>query len=235
MLLAINTATPALSMALVEDGRLLAETIQDVGAAHSEAIFVQLEALLAWTERPRSAIAAVGVAVGPGGFTGLRTGITLAKTIAQVRSLPIYGIGTLEALAHQFPGPHLVSAMLDARRGKVFAGLYRSNGQHLEVVRPGALYDLADWMDELAAHAGVVVLVGEGAMRHRETLEANPSWWVPADALMATRAVTVGLLAEARLTAGAPSEAATLAPVYLREPQAVVEWEAAQAAKEAGR
>lgn len=230
MLLAINTATPHLAMALVEDGVLLAEASQDVGAEHSEAIFVLLEDLFRWTRRPRSDLKAIGVAVGPGGFTGLRTGLSVAKSMAQVLGLPAYGVGTLEALAFQFPGPALVSAMLDARRGLVFAGLYRIEGDRLVTVKEGALHPLTTWLEYLETQAGPITLVGEGAMRHRAVLEAHGGeWHVPADALMATRAVTVGLLAEQKRRAGLPSETEAIAPLYLREPQAVVNWEAAQA------
>lgn len=233
MLLAIDTATPHLAMALVEDGALLAETVQDVANTHSEAIFVQLETLLAWTGRTRAELKGLGVAVGPGGFTGLRTGITLAKTLAQALEKPAYGIDTLEALAFQFPGPGLISAMLDARRGLVFAGLYRVGGDGVETVRAGALHPLADWLAILDQATGPIGCVGEGAMRHREAIATHDArFWIPPDALMAARAVTVGLLAEARLKRQCPDEAATLAPVYLREPQAVVNWEAAQQAKE---
>lgn len=235
MLLAINTATPHLSMALVEDGNLLAEAVLDVSNTHSEAIFVQLDTLMTWTQRARTDLSAVSVAVGPGGFTGLRTGITLAKTLAQALHKPAYGIDTLEALAFQFPGPGLISAMLDARRGLVFAGLYRVSGTGVETVKAGALYPLADWLAILEETPGPIGCVGEGAMRHREAIAAHDSrFWIPPDALMATRAVTLGLLAAQRLAAGAPDEIGTLAPVYLREPQAVVNWEAAQQAKQAG-
>lgn len=235
MLLAINTATPHLAMALVEDGALLAETVLDVSNTHSEAIFVQLEHLMAWTGRPRSDLSALAVTVGPGGFTGLRTGITMAKTLAQALDRPAFGIDTLEALAYQFVGPGLISAMLDARRGLVFAGLYRVHADGVETVRPGALYPIAEWLAVLDAAEGPIGCVGEGAMRHRETLVAHDArFWVPPDALMASRAVTIALLAEQRLKRGAPDEGPTLAPIYLREPQAVVNWEAAQQAKQAG-
>jgi tRNA threonylcarbamoyladenosine biosynthesis protein TsaB len=236
LLLGINTATPHMAMALVEDGILLGETIQEVSNAHSEAIFVHLETLMGWSGRTRADLKGLAVAVGPGGFTGLRTGLTLAKTLSQALRIPAYGIDTLEALATQFPGPGLVSAMLDARRELVFAGLYRVIGETTETVKAGALYPIAEWMAILNATEGTIACVGEGAMRHREALKAaDARFWVPPDALMATRAVTVGLLGEKRIKAGLPDECDTLQPIYLREPQAVVNWEAAQQAKQAGK
>lgn len=231
MLLGINTATPHLSLALVERSQAVVQIGQDVGAEHSEALFRQLEMLFALSGRTRTELTAIGVAMGPGGFTGVRTGLAAAKTIAQVLGLPVYGIGTLDALAVQFPGPHLVSAMLDARRELVFAGLYRVAGERLTVIRPAELMPFADWQTILADAGEPVLAVGEGASRHREALQTAGAL-VPADASMAATALPVALLAEQRLNAGEPSELATLAPLYLREPQAVVNWEAAQQARE---
>ncbi|MNS15631.1 tRNA threonylcarbamoyladenosine biosynthesis protein TsaB [compost metagenome] len=233
MLLAINTATSHLSVALLEDGLVLAEASQRVGAEHSEVIFRLLESLFAWVDRPRTDLQAVGVSTGPGGFTGLRTGIALAKTVAQALDIPVYGVDTLAALAYQVPGPHVVSAMLDGRLGKVFAALYRVEGNRLVELEPGRLAPLDDWLAVLEAHDGPMAMVGEGATTYRDRLD-NPAkgWWVPPDAHMAAGAMAVGLLAAQKLDAGTPSELATLAPVYHREPQAVVNWEAAQRAKQ---
>jgi tRNA threonylcarbamoyladenosine biosynthesis protein TsaB len=229
MILGINTATDALSLALVEDGRVLAEAIRDVGTEHSEAAFELLETVFAWARRPKSALLGVGVAVGPGGFTGVRTGLSMAKTVAQVLGLPVHGVDTLHALALQFAGPGIIAPMLDARRGMVFAGAYTRDGDMMRALRPGALYALADWQHELVDLDGPLVIVGEGAGRHREALsQAFPQAWMPQDAMMAARAAPVALHAERLIRRGEPSDGLALAPQYLREPQAVVNWEAAQ-------
>lgn len=235
MLLAINTATPFLSLALLEDGHVLAEAGADVGGAHSEAIFPLLESLFAWAARTPADLRAVGVAVGPGGFTGLRTGIALARAVAQARGLPAYGVDTLQALAAQLPGAGLVAPMLDARRGLVFAGLFRLGAGSPEPVAEGALRPIEAWLDRLRDEPGPIACVGEGALRHREALAAeSPRLWLPPESAMRAGAVAVGLLAGARFGAGLPTETADLAPRYLREPQAVVNWEAAQRALEGG-
>jgi tRNA threonylcarbamoyladenosine biosynthesis protein TsaB len=224
MLLGINTASDALAIALVEDGRVLAEAVRDVGTEHSEAAFELLQAVFAWSGRTREDLDGVGVAIGPGGFTGVRTGMSMAKTIAQVRGLPVYGVETLPALALQFHGHGLVAPMIDARRGLVYMGVYGD-----EVVVPGALRPLAEAIEILLGVEGPLTLVGEGVVRHRATLaEALPLAYLPPDELMTARAAPVALAAARRLAAGDPGDGATLAPLYLREPQAVVNWEAAQ-------
>lgn len=230
LVLGINTATPHLALALVEDGRLLAELGQDVGSDHSETVFVILETLFAWTGRKREELSAVGVAQGPGGFTGVRTGLALGKTIAQVLGLPVYGVDTLAALAAQFPGVPRVAAMLDARRGLVFAGLYGPPGPDgaPAVLETPVMLDFTAWLAAQADPAGLLC-VGEGATRHREALEAAHCI-VPPDAQLSACAMTVALHAARCLAAGQPTDGAALAPLYLREPQAVVNWEAARAA-----
>lgn len=229
MYLGINTATDALAIALVEDGRLLAEAIRDVGTEHSEAVFELLETVFAWCGRARKDLRGVGVAIGPGGFTGVRTGMTLAKTVAQVANLPVYGVDTLTALAMQFAGPHHVAPMLDARRGLVFAGVYAPGAPVPEALHTGEMGPLAHWLEVLQAVRGPLWVVGEGAVKHRDAIvAAMPDATMPPDGLMTARAVPIALHAERRHRAGAPSDGPTLAPLYLREPQAVVNWEAAQ-------
>ncbi len=260
MLLGLNTATPHLALALVEDGALVAELGRDVGSEHSEAVFVLLETLFAWSGRRRDELRGVGVAVGPGGFTGVRTGLAVAKTIAQVLAIPVYGVETLAALAWQYPGAPLVCPLLDARRGLVFAGLYRPGPEGPTALVEPALHPFEAWRDALLARpdASELLWVGEGAERHREEIEeagrlqalkpqalpsagtspslgvAGRGWRVPPMAQMAAGATSVALLAAKRLAAGEPSDGAALAPRYLREPQAVVNWEAARQASREG-
>jgi tRNA A37 threonylcarbamoyladenosine modification protein TsaB len=124
----------------------------------------------------------------------------------------------------QCPGAPRVAARLAARRGLVFAGLY---GPAREVLEAPVMLPFADW---LAGEQDVrgLLCVGEGATRHRQALELA-GCVVPPDAQLAAGATSVALHALARLAAGAPSDGAALAPLYLREPQAVVNWEAARA------
>jgi tRNA threonylcarbamoyladenosine biosynthesis protein TsaB len=223
MLLGVNTASDALAIALVEDGKVLAEALRDVGTEHSEAAFELLEAVFKWTGRSKRDLKAIGVAIGPGGFTGVRTGMSMAKTIAQVLAIPIYGVETLPALALQFAGHGVVAPMIDARRGLVYMGAYAGD----ETLIPGALRPLAEAIEVLQLMDRPLTLVGEGVVRHRAVLaEALPHAFIPPDEFMTARAAPVALAAQRRL--GSPGDGPTLAPLYLREPQAVVNWEAAQ-------
>jgi tRNA threonylcarbamoyladenosine biosynthesis protein TsaB len=150
------------------------------------------------------AIERIAVGVGPGGFTGLRIGIATARALAQARDLPLVGVSSLEALAAPHEGT--VVAVIDARRGEVFAASL------------GAFEPVAITPEALAARiAPGSLAVGDGAVRFREELERAGAT-VPADDSPAHRvsAVQVARLGAEREPAGRDA----LLPDYRREPDA---------------
>jgi tRNA threonylcarbamoyladenosine biosynthesis protein TsaB len=126
-ILALDTSSPTLSCALVEDDRVLSESFPEGKAGDL------LPAALGSLE----GVQAIAVGVGPGSFTGLRVGLACAKAISYARKLPIAGASSLRALA----GLGLSCAALEARKGELFIALYR-DGEELwpeQVVRADEL------------------------------------------------------------------------------------------------
>ena len=116
MILALDSSTSILSVALVQDGKVLAE------ATHpSKAGDALPGALLALG--PIDQVKGICVGLGPGSFTGLRVGLASAKALAYARRWPIAGASSLAALAHGVPG--LVCATIEGRRGELFIALYQ--------------------------------------------------------------------------------------------------------------
>ncbi len=225
-ILAINTATDTLGVGLTryEDGRIepgVELMISPTGpgpvrAGHSE----RLMPAVAWaTEaaglRPAD-IGGIAVVAGPGGFTGIRTGLAAAKAIAQARALPVWGVDTLEALAASYPAEGLVSPLLDARRGDVFAALYRRVGPAgLELLEPPALISLDDWLAQVGDREPV--FLGEGALHHPRLAGG------PAREAHVIRPATIARIAAPHLAAGGVDPVA-LVPRYHRAPVMAPDW-----------
>ena len=211
----IDTASPStVAGVLLSDGRVVeARDDPPPGSRgeHAARLLDLLEQALAEAELEWDDVDRIAVGVGPGGFTGLRIGIATARALAQGRGLPLVPVGSLEALAAGAGGT--VAAVLDARRGEVFAGVWRDGRELLApaALAPGALADrLVELEPSLQA-------VGDGAVRFREELEAA-GVVVPADGSSVHRISAAQLC---RLGAmGEPAERDRLLPDYLREPDA---------------
>lgn len=153
--------------------------------------------------------------------------MSLGKATAMALGLPAHGVGTLPALAWPHVGPgRVVASLLDGRRGLVFLGAFGPEGQALG---EEGLWPLAEAIAKLKDSGPGLVLVGEGAQAHREALQAAlPLAHFPPEEGMALRPSSVAAIARLAHAAGQLPGPEALTPRYLREPKAVVEWEAAQ-------
>ena len=128
LLLAVDTAAPTGSLAVMRDALLLGEISTASDEAYSSRLFRQLDFLLRELQMETKDFDVFAVAAGPGSFTGLRVGLTAVKAWAEVFSKPIVAVSGLEAVAAQAHAPNesvLIVPVLDARRGQIFAGIYR--------------------------------------------------------------------------------------------------------------
>jgi len=136
IVLALDTALGACSVAVVRDGQVLASASEPMLRGHQE----RLAPLAAETMRAASLsfpeIDRVGVTIGPGSFTGLRVGLAFAKGLGLALDKPCVGVGTLEALAASDPGLGLTAAVIDAKRGQVYLQAFESG---VAVMAPDAL------------------------------------------------------------------------------------------------
>lgn len=124
--LGIDTANAPLSVAIVNNGRVVAETVQNIKVTHSLGAMPAIEELFAKANMKPAQIDAVAISEGPGSYTGVRIGVTIAKTLAWTLKKPLVGISSLQVLAANaklFNG--VICPLFDARRQHVYAAAYR--------------------------------------------------------------------------------------------------------------
>lgn len=229
--LALETATDRVGCALAEDDAVVATFELSQGRRHAETLLPAVEACLAQIGASVEGIGAVVADIGPGLFTGLRVGLATARSLAYALDLPTVGVSSLEVLAHDVRlAGRVTCAVIDARRGEVFWQLFRPDGAVDGVVdgvrplSPPSCTSPADLAAELRAMGEDLLIVGDGVRRYgdvlvdlRDTVLAGPEHHFPSTAALAL----LGLRA-LRQTGGAGPE--TLEPLYLRAPDAAINW-----------
>jgi tRNA threonylcarbamoyladenosine biosynthesis protein TsaB len=211
-ILALDTSTEYLSLALVLDGKAFVRD-QHAGQTHSQRILPLLRELLdeAGIELPQ--LDGIAFGAGPGSFTGLRIGCGVAQGLAFGASLPVVGISTLQALA-QASGVDKVIACLDARMGEVYHAAYelRDKAWH-EVMAPG-LYK-PDAVPPIPGNGWVGS--GSGWKVYGELLAAQYAGQL-ADTIPDAypHALAIAQLAVPLFEAGQGRPAAEAAPIYIR-------------------
>ena len=222
LILAFETTAKAGSVALLEDGKLLAESYQNTGLTHSQTLMVMAEDMLKQAGKTVADVTAVAVAEGPGSFTGVRIGVAAAKGMSWGRELPCYGVSTLEAMAVSlgvYDGH--VCACMDARRNQVYNALFLVEKGRMTRVCQDRAIALADLKTELEQIGGPIYLVGDGAVLTHKTLSGEiPSLILPPEHRLHQRAVGVAVLAEQKQSAGETGDGNVLSPNYLRLSQA---------------
>jgi tRNA threonylcarbamoyladenosine biosynthesis protein TsaB len=222
-LLALETSTLTGAVALLDGERLVAEARLQVAVTHGERLMAAIDGILAAARWTLADVEALAVAVGPGSFTGLRIGVSTAKGLAFATGRPLVGVPTLDALAWSLPfAAHPVCPVLDARKGEVYAALYRTGAGRLEPLRPARALAPGDLAAELAALGEPVILLGDGVEPSRAALldalgpaarPAPPAFRVPSAASLAD-------LAREALARGETADPAALVPLYVRPSEA---------------
>ena len=235
-LLAIETATPQVGVALLGDGGLLYATRLAGGRRHGEVLAPAITAALHVAGLTPADLTAVAVDRGPGLFTGLRVGLATAQALVDALRIPGAGVTSVEALAHPHRrGTLVVAAVVDARRHEVFRALYAPvDGALVEVAPPAVTTpaDLATQLAQVAADAPVLV-VGDGGHRYAGEL-SGPGVEIAGPLDAHPDPAVVAEIAAARLAGagggGAGGAGGDLRPLYLRQADVRIGWEARSAA-----
>jgi tRNA threonylcarbamoyl adenosine modification protein YeaZ len=216
LLLAFDTATPAVTVALHDGASVIAHHTEVDARRHGELLAPGIVRVLAEAGRGRGELTDVAVGVGPGPFTGLRVGLVTALALGDALGLPVHGICTLDVLAAQaaaeglgdLPGGRFAVA-IDARRKEVYWASYqdRPSGGPVRVDGPDV-----DWPETVAGRLAGLPVAGEGPVKYPQHFPRPVGPLLPDAAALAALAV-------ARLREG--GEILPPQPLYLRRPDAV--------------
>ncbi|MCY4366106.1 MAG: tRNA (adenosine(37)-N6)-threonylcarbamoyltransferase complex dimerization subunit type 1 TsaB [Chloroflexi bacterium] len=214
MILAIDTSTRNAGVALAQEGRVISSRSWRSAVNHTSELMPAVSYLLEGAGLKVHDLDGFVVALGPGGFSALRVGMSVAKGLAIATGKPLAGIGTLDAEAQPYLQSGLpVCALLDAGRSEVSSGYFGADGQRLREDRICPPEELAEEL------AGQLLICGEGARSHAEILrERLGSNAVLAGHSPASRLWALAELGQQRLDSNETDDVATLQPNYLRMP-----------------
>ena len=220
--LALETSAKSVSVAVTENGTLLAQAYQDRGLTHSVTLMPLLDGMLKTAGLTLDDMDIIAVAQGPGSFTGIRIGVSAAKGLAWAKALPCCGVSTLEAMARgvsDFDG--LIVCAMDARRQQVYHALFRCENGQLTRLCDDCAISLEELSQRLRGLSQPKLVVGDGAALCAGYLNdaGIPCRMAPAQLVM-QNAVGVALAAEEMSANGQTTTARDLVPVYLRLSQA---------------
>jgi tRNA threonylcarbamoyladenosine biosynthesis protein TsaB len=215
VLLAIDTATRYAGLALYDGERILSEASWLSDRNHSVELMPALVRMLERQGLSALDLSVVGVAIGPGSFTGLRIGLSVAKGLAQAQSLPLFGVPTLDVIAFQhYEQRRPIWAVIQAGRGRLCAALFRHRRGELRQdgeVRLTTLGELGQLL------SGRCLVCGELSRRELDRLvaSADADVAVASPSLAMRRPACLAELAWKRFESDESDDLATLSPVYL--------------------
>jgi len=232
-ILGLDTSISVASVAVSEDGRIVAEDFYPrQGTAersvaksnHAEIILPLIDSVLQRAGMGLSDVTGLAVSVGPGSFTGVRIGLSTVKGLAYGTGMPAVGISTLQAIAGRVAGfEGIVCPILDARKGEVYAAVYRKHGNQLNRLMEDALMPILSFLMELRAvgKTSPCLFIGDGVAAYGPLLQraADLQIFFAQEEGMPSVAASVALLCERQFIDDRPVQLDDLAPIYLRRPE----------------
>ncbi len=236
MLLAVDSSTDQLGVALGDGDQVIAESIWYCHQYQTVELAPAVADLLRHADVQMDSIEAVAVAIGPGSYTALRVGLALAKGIAVSRSVPLVGVPTLDVLAAGQPRSALpLAAILRAGRGRIALGWYKPAPLSASSRRGGGMAPPGEWEPEGSAEVTTVdalakgierptLIAGELTSEERQRLARKKVKVVlAAPHLCIRRPALLAEIAWARYRSGRVDDTAGLAPIYLHSGQPIGE------------
>ena len=222
IILAMESSATACSAALFRDGELVAQSYQNNGLTHSRTLLPMIQAMLNNCEVTLGQVDVIGVAVGPGSFTGLRIGVATAQGLAWPGEKDCAPCSTLESMA--WPLAHMEGAVIvcamDAQRSQLYNALFFVKEGSLQRLTPDRAISLTDLAAELKKYENLKIVVGDGAKLCYNTMtEQGIQVQLAPPPLRMQSALGVAMAAQ-QLSQSELVKCKNLTPIYHRLPQA---------------
>jgi len=214
MLLAIDTSTTQIGLALYDGATVPGELVWQSRAHHTEQLAPALAGLLERVGVTMDSVKALGVAIGPGSFTSLRVGLAFVKGLTLARHLPLIGIPTLDIVAASVPlSDRKLAAVLQTGRGRLAVGWYKPTGSGWQAYGPATTMTAGELEKKIRKP---VIVCGELTAEDRHCLARKfKNVRLASPAQCVRRPGVLAEIAWNRWQAGKTDEAASLAPIYL--------------------
>lgn len=226
-LLTVDTSTYVLSVGLYDGDETLAEYVSTKKENHSVRLMPAVRCVMEDAGVRPEELDGIAVAAGPGSYTGVRIGVTTAKSMAWALQKPLYGVSSLEALAYNgLWSSARILTFFDARRGQAFAGLYESGGGAVYQVEADSMVMLDERLTRLAEEGRRVLALSPDLDKHRELLQEKLG------SLLVEAAGPVHTVKPSGVWAASRGRTAedihTFVPQYLRLAEAEANWQKRQ-------
>jgi tRNA threonylcarbamoyladenosine biosynthesis protein TsaB len=219
-ILGVDTATWRASVGLAVDGSVVAEQSLSTAGNHAASLLPLIEEVLRRAACAARALDAVAVSSGPGSFTGLRVGVSVAKGVACATGARLIAVPTLEALARTVADRDgVICPVLDARKGELYAAAFVSRAGQLRRIAADALVTPERLLDALPTPC---VVLGDAVERYGSLFQSRPGGRVTVlpFATHAPRGGVIALMGCERLQAGETADLRQLEPFYIRPSEA---------------
>ena len=213
MLLAVDTSTTQMGLAIYDGAQVIGEYAWRSGQRHTVELAPAVADLLARCALTMNDVNVLGVALGPGSFTSLRVGLALVKGLALSRHIPLIGIPTLDILAHAQPvSKHPLAVAIQAGRGRYALGWYKVSRKQWQAQGEARVVTLEAIMAEVQSPS---IVCGEFTNEIRQKIKSNENIQLVSPANSIRRPAVLAELAWARWQNGDVDDEAALAPIYL--------------------
>jgi tRNA threonylcarbamoyladenosine biosynthesis protein TsaB len=227
-ILALDSSTNVMGVAVTENGTVLAEYLTQLKLNHSVRLMPAIQQVMNEVGMDPKELDRIAVSKGPGSYTGIRIGVSIAKTLAWTLNKELVGVSTLACLAQngsQFSG--VIAPFFDARRDRVYTGLYKKQGDKIEAIEKDQIVPVQMWLEKLDTGGEPILFIGQDVPKIKDQIWAK----------LGSRAS----FAPSSLNVPRPSELAMLAeklspvtsihhfvPEYLQLAEAEAKWQAKQ-------